>query len=76
MHVKKFGRKLRNWKIFSFDWSSINRIPIESGKEQWLKIKGFSIGQRTLSINRNSRNLNFWKTAEDYVENKSTQVIS
>ena len=67
-YEKNFGQKLRNWKFFSFDWSSIDRIPIESSREQWLKIKGFSIGRKTHSINQNSGNLNFWKTIEDYVE--------
>ena len=65
---KKFGPKLKNWKIFNFDQSSIDRIPIESDRKSWLKIKGFSISQKTHSINRNSRNLNFWKTTEDYSE--------
>ena len=57
MHEKKFDQKLRNWKFFSFDWSSIDRTPIESGIEQWLKIKGFSIDQKTHSIDRSK----FWK---------------
>ena len=74
--MKKFGQKLRNWKFFSFDRLSINRIPIKPSQEQWLKIKGFSINRKTHSIDRNSENLSFWKTAEDYVENNSTQVIS
>ena len=74
--MKKFGQKLRNWKFFSFDRLSINRIPIKPSQEQWLKIKGLSINRKTHSIDRNSENLSFWKTAEDYVENNSTQVIS
>ena len=68
---KNFGPKLKNWKIFNFDQSSIDRIPIESDRKSWLKIKGFSISQKTHSINRNSGNLNFWKTTEDY--SKTTQ---
>ena len=68
MYEKKFGQKLRNWKFFSFNLSSIDRISIESGREQWLKIKGFLIDRKTHSIDQNSRNLNFWKTVEDYAE--------
>ena len=75
-HEKIFGQKLRNWKFSSFDRLSIDRIPIEPGRKSWLKIKGFSIGRKTHSIDWNSGNLNFWKTVEDYTENNSTQVIS
>ena len=39
----------------------IDRASVESGRKSWLKIKGFSIGQKTHSIDRNSGNLNFWK---------------
>ena len=70
MH-KKFGQILKNWKFFNFDQSRIDRIPIESGRKTWLKMKGISIGRKTHSINRNSRTLNFWKTVEDYAENMS-----
>ena len=62
--------------FFNFDRLRIDRIPIESDREQWLKIKGFSIGRKTHLIDRNFVNLNFWKTAKDYAENNSTQVIS
>ena len=68
MHEKQFGQKLRNWKFFCFDRSSNDQIPIELGREQWLKIKEFSISWKTHSIDRNSRNLNIWKTAKDYAE--------
>ena len=61
---KKIGQKLRNWKFSNFDQSSIDRIPIEPGWEEWLKIKGFLIGWKTHSIDWNSGNFNFfWKTA-------------
>ena len=73
---KNFGQKLRNWKFFSFDQSCIDWIPIEWGWEQWLKIKGFSIGRKTHSIDRNSGNLNFLKNCRRLCGNNSTQVIS
>ena len=47
---------------------SIDQKPIKPTWEQRLKIKEFSIGRKTRSIDQNSRNLNFWKTAEDYAE--------
>ena len=73
---KKFGQKLRNWKFFSFDRSSIDQKPIKSGREQWLKIKGFSIGRKTHSINRNSGKLNFLENCRRLCRNHSTQIIS
>ena len=73
---KKIGQKLRNWKFFSFDWSSIEWIPIELGREQWLKIKGFLIGRKTHSIGGNSRNLNFLKNCRRLCRNHSIQIIS
>ena len=77
MHEKKFDQKLRNWKFFSFDWSSIDRTPIESGREQWLKIKGFSIDQKTHSIDRSKFwKFEFLKNCKRLCKNNSTQVIS
>ena len=32
MHEKKFGQILKNWNFLSFDQSSIDWTPIESGK--------------------------------------------
>ena len=74
MHEKRFGQKLRKWKFSSFDWSSIDQIPIESGREQWLKIKGFSIGRKTHSIYRNSGKLDFFeKQQKFYAENTQSK---
>ena len=61
------------WKLTLIDWNmnksySIDRKPIEPTREQWLKIKEFLISWKTHSIDWNSGNLNFWKTAKDYVE--------
>ena len=75
MHEKKFGKNLRNWKFSSFDWSNINWIPIESGRKSWLKIKGFSIGWETHSIDRSSGNLNFLKNCRSLCRKHSTQII-
>ena len=56
---------------------SIDRISIESGKESWLKIKGFSINRKTHSINQNSGNLNFFlKNCRRLCRNYSNQGIS
>ena len=63
----KKNRLVKNLKTEKFS-VFIDRIPIESGRKQWLKIKGFSIDRKTHSIDQNSRNLNFWKTVEDYAE--------
>ena len=62
-----------SWKLTLIDWNmnksySIDRKPIEPTREQWLKIKEFLINWKTHSIDWNSGNLNFWKTAKDYVE--------
>ena len=54
----------------------IDRIPIESGRKSWLKIKGFSIGWKSHSINQNSGNLNFLKNCRRLCRNYSNQVIS
>ena len=64
----QIGQKLKNRKCFSFDRSSIDRIPIKLGREQWLKIKGFSIYQKHI---RSIKILEIWifeKTAKDYTE--------
>ena len=67
-HEKIFGQKLRNWKFSSFDWLSIDRIPIEPGRKSWLKIKGFSIGRKTHSIDRNSRKLDLLKNSRSFMQ--------
>ena len=69
---KKFGQKLRNWKFFSFDRSSIDQKPIKLGREQWLKIKGFSICRKTHSINQNSGKLDFLKNCRSLYKKHST----
>ena len=73
MHEKIDLVKNLETEIFSV---LINRIPIESGKKSWLKIKGFSIGWKSHSINRNSGNLNFLKNCRRLCRNYSNQVIS
>ena len=57
---RQIGQTFKNWKFFSFDWLSIDRIPIESGKKSWLKIKGILINRKTHSIDWNSGNLIFF----------------
>ena len=74
--MKKFGQKLRNWKFFSFDRLSINRIPIKPSQEQWLKIKGFSINRKTHSIDWNSGRLDSLKSCRSLCRKHSTQIIS
>ena len=73
MHEKIDLVKKLETEIFSI---LINRIPIESGRKSWLKIKGFSIGWKSHSINRNSGNLNFLKNCRRLCRNYSNQVIS
>ena len=73
MHEKIDLVKNLETEIFSV---LIDRIPIESGKKSWLKIKGFSIGWKSHSINRNSGNLNFLKNCRRLCGNYSNQVIS
>ena len=65
---RQIGQKLKNWKIFSFDQSSIDRIPIELDREQWLKIKGFSICQKHIQSIKILEIWIFEKTAKDYTE--------
>ena len=76
MHEKKFGHIFKNWKFFSFDWSSIDRITIESGRKSWLKIKGFSISRKTYSIDWNSGKLDFLKNYRSLCRKYSNQKIS
>ena len=73
MHEKIDLVKNLETEIFSV---LIDRIPIESGRKSWLKIKGFSIGWKSHSINRNSGNLNFLKNCRRLCRNYSNQVIS
>ena len=73
MHEKIDLVKNLETEIFSV---LIDRIPIESGKKSWLKIKGFSIGWKSHSINRNSGNLIFLKNCRRLCRNYSNQVIS
>ena len=61
MHEKKFGQKLRNWKIFSLDWSSIDRIPIELSRFYQKIVITISIGREIASIDRKSGKLKFLK---------------
>ena len=73
---KKFGQKFRNWKFFSFDWLSIDRIPIESGRSKIQKLGNFRlIKNHTRSIEI-LENWIFWKTAEVLCRKHSNQLIS
>ena len=73
---KKFGQKFRNWKFFSFDRLSINRIPIESGRSKIQKLGNFRlIKNHTRSIEI-LENWIFWKTAEVLCRKHSNQIIS
>ena len=73
---KKFGQKFRNWKFFSFDRLSINRIPIESGRSKIQKFGNFRlIKNHTRSIEI-LENWIFWKTAEVLCRKHSNQIIS
>ena len=61
MLEKKFGQKLRNWKFFSFDLSSIDQIPIEPSRFEPKIVITISIGWETDSIDRKSGKINILK---------------
>ena len=50
-------------KIFSFDWSSIDRIPIELGRFKPKIFIAILIGE-TASIDRKSGKVKIWKTKQ------------
>ena len=76
MYEKKFGQKLKNWKFFSFDRSSIDRMLIESGKFKKPKIFiAISIGRETNSIDRESGRVKFWKTEQANAETPQSTLF-
>ena len=63
MHEKKqFGQKLRNWKFFSFDRSSIDQLPIEPCRFKPKFLSHFQSVEQQVRLIKNLENLNFWKT--------------
>ena len=75
MMQKKIGQILKNWKFFSFDWSSIDRMPIESGKFKPKFLSQFqSVEKHPRSI-KNLENSNFWKTEQFYVETLQSTIF-
>ena len=61
LHEKKFGQILKNWNFFSFNRSSIDRIPIESGKFKPKNLIAILISRATGSIDRKSGKITFLK---------------
>ena len=61
MKKKNCGKKHRNWKFFSCDWSRIDRTSIESGKLKPKILIAISIGRKTSSIDRKFGKIKFLK---------------
>ena len=65
---KKFSTRFSiDQKIYSigqkcFDWSNTNWAPIETNRDSQTFLNTISIGQRTISISRNSRKNNILKS--------------
>ena len=76
MHEKKIGQKLRNWKFYSFDQSSIDRIPIKPGRFKLKILMHFRSVDRQIRSIENLENFFFLKNGAILCRNSSKHSIS